>query len=201
MPLLTQLLLIIAVFLAFFPFVIVVGLVVRMLRKGESPREAFQALVKAYRETRSEFESRKNPTSVVRGRRFSKSSSLFSPAECKFHKALCAAVPDLAIFAKVRVADVVHAKERYSGDFLRISQKHFDWLICHPESFEPLIAIELDDSSHRTNQRQVANDTTKNSVALDADLSLLRFAWQQEYDAEKLRETIVNEVNAITDRS
>ena len=178
-----------------------VVIVIRMVKKGESLSEALRALKEEYREMRARRVAHQNLRPGAKGGRFSKSKSLFSPAEREFHKALIAALPDVAIFAKVRVADVVHAKERFNGDFLRISQKHFDWLICHPESFEPLIAVELDDSSHRTNQRQITNDATKNDIALDADLKLLRFAWQSQYDPEKLRETIVNEINAIADRS
>ena len=177
-----------------------VGVLRRMVKQRQSFMEVIRSLPQFFREAKSEIEARRTRGPSPLRRRYSKSKSLLSPAELEFHKTLCAAVPEAAIFPKVRVADAVNATERFSGDFLRISQKHFDWLICHPDSFEPLIAIELDDASHQRNQRQIKNDETKNGIALDAGLSLLRFPWQSKYDVEKIRETIIAELNAVSDR-
>jgi len=123
--------------------------------------------------------------------------SLLSKAEVAFHKVLLDAVPEAPIFPKVRVADVMDADERYSGDFLRISQKHFDWVLCHPISFEPLIAIELDDSSHQWSHKQRKNDQVKDEVAQEAGIQLLRFPWQPHYDAAQIREKIATELDRI----
>ena len=116
--------------------------------------------------------------------------SLLSRAEIAFHKVLLEAVPEAPIFPKVRVADVMDAAERYSGDFLRISQKHFDWVLCNPVSFEPLIAIELDDSSHQWSDKQRKNDQVKDDAAREAGIVLPRFPWQREYDVVQIRERI-----------
>ncbi len=125
--------------------------------------------------------------------------SVLSKAEIAFHKVLLEAVPEAPIFPKVRVADVMDAAERYSGDFLRISQKHFDWVLCHPVSFEPLIAIELDDSSHRWSHQQRKNDQVKNEAAREAGIALLRFTWQRGYDVAKIRERIADVLDKIAD--
>jgi hypothetical protein len=77
------------------------------------------------------------PKPVARPRYVTRKSVL-TKAEIAFHKVLLEAVPEAPVFPKVRVADVMDAAERFSGDFLRISQKHFDWVLCHPVSFEPL---------------------------------------------------------------
>jgi hypothetical protein len=125
--------------------------------------------------------------------------SVLSKAEIAFHKVLLEAVPEAPIFPKVRVADVMDAAERWSGDFLRISQKHFDWVLCHPVSFEPLIAIELDDSSHQWSQKQRKNDQVKDDAAHEAGIVLLRFPWQREYDAVKIRDRIGDVLDKIAD--
>lgn len=119
-----------------------------------------------------------------------------SSSEQKFFAVLETAIPEAPIFPKMRVADVIEANERWSGDFLRISQKHFDWVLCHPESFEPLLAIELDDSSHRL-RKNAASDVTKDSVAADAGLPLMRFQWQNEYDVAAIRERLTSVINAL----
>jgi len=125
--------------------------------------------------------------------------SLLSKAEVTFHKVLLEAVPEAPIFPKVRVADVMDAAERWSGDFLRISQKHFDWVLCHPISFEPLIAIELDDSSHQWSGKQRKNDQVKDNAAREAGIVLLRFPWQRDYDVAQTRERIAAVLDKIAD--
>lgn len=130
--------------------------------------------------------------------RYRKRQSLLSHAEAQFFRVLRSAVPEAPIFPKVRVADVLEAKKAYSGDFLRISQKHFDWVLCHPVSFEPLVAIELDDSSHRTSRKQMQNDRVKNECAQEAGMHLLRFRWQQYYNENEVRDRISKVVNQIT---
>ena len=125
--------------------------------------------------------------------------SVLTKAEITFHKVLLEAIPEAPIFPKVRVADVMDAAERYSGDFLRISQKHFDWVLCHPVSFEPLVAIELDDSSHQWSGKQRKNDQVKDDAAREAGIALLRFPWQRDYNMIEIRDRITVTVNQIAD--
>lgn len=125
--------------------------------------------------------------------------SLLSQAEIAFHKVLLEAVPEAPIFPKVRVADVMDAAERWNGDFNQISQKHFDWVLCHPVSFEPLIAIELDDSSHQWSEKQRKNDQVKDNAAHEAGIALLRFPWQRNYDVADIRNRIGDVLDGIAD--
>lgn len=132
--------------------------------------------------------------------RYATRKSLLSQAEIAFHQVLLEAVPEAPVFPKVRVADVMDAAERFSGDFLRISQKHFDWVLCHPVSFEPLIAIELDDSSHQWSDKQRKNDQVKDDAAREAGIALLRFPWQRQYDATQIRDRIGEVLDRIADQ-
>lgn len=139
------------------------------------------------------------PSSIPARPRYATRKSLLSQAEIAFHKVLLEAVPEAPIFPKVRVADVMDAAERFSGDFLRISQKHFDWVLCHPVSFEPLIAIELDDSSHQWSDKQRKNDQVKDDAAREAGIALLRFPWQSQYEAAQIRNRIGEVLDKIAD--
>ncbi len=160
------------------------------------------------RQTQTEVDSLQKPSDVPvtppplpapKKPRYVTRKSLLSKAEIAFHQVLLEAVPEAPIFPKVRVADVMEAAERYSGDFLRISQKHFDWVLCNPASFEPLIAIELDDSSHQWSHKQRKNDQVKDDAAREADIALLRFPWQREYDVAQIRERIAVVLDQIAD--
>jgi very-short-patch-repair endonuclease len=137
---------------------------------------------------------------LTRPRRFTAKNSLLTPAEKDFHRVLMRAVPEAPIFPKVRVADVIDAAERYSGDFLRISQKHFDWVLCDPNSYEPLAIIELDDSSHHWSQKQRKNDETKNEAAQEANIPLLRFKCCRSYNEENIRTRIAEIINRLADQ-
>jgi hypothetical protein len=75
-----------------------------------------------------ESETISPPLASPAKRRYVTRKSVLTNAEIVFHKVLLEAVPEAPIFPKVRVADVMEAAERYSGDFLRNSQKHID---CH----------------------------------------------------------------------
>lgn len=144
--------------------------------------------------------SRKNPDPLQpRPKRYTVAKSLITEGEQTFYSVLRRALPEAAIHPKVRVSDVIKHTTGNLSDFRRISQFHFDWVICHPTSCEPLLAIELDDSSHRraNNKR---NDDTKNQVAEEADFTVLRFPWARSYNEDAIRERIGTVINQIADK-
>ena len=58
---------------------------------------------------------------------------------------------DCVVLAKVRLADLIEANERHpqwQANFNRIRSKHVDFVLCD-NWLRPLLAIELDDSSHK----------------------------------------------------
>ena len=76
------------------------------------------------------------------------------------------------IMAKPRLADFIQHHDGIGG-FNTISQKHVDFLICRHEDCLPMIAIELDDPSHRAKDRQ-KRDQFVNAVFAQIGLPLLR---------------------------
>jgi hypothetical protein len=85
--------------------------------------------------------------------------SLLTPAEQLFYRNLDAAVAGrLQILCKVRLADLLQVaskdpKERHRL-FRKIAAKHVDFLLVEPGRLEPILAIELDDSSHNRSDRR-----------------------------------------------
>lgn len=91
---------------------------------------------------------------------YTKQEILFSPGERSFFGVLTQAIGDKAkIFGKVRVADVITPKKgipraEWQKAFNKISGKHFDFILCDKDDLSIICAIELDDSSHQSKNRQ-----------------------------------------------
>jgi len=79
-------------------------------------------------------------------------SSLLTEREQKFFKILFPVVTkyNLMIAVKPRLADFIESNPPHN--YKKISHKHVDFLICD-KTMKPLMAIELDDSTHHTAER------------------------------------------------
>lgn len=111
-----------------------------------------------------------------------------SAAEAVFFRALLTAAPEEAvILAKVRISDLLYVVDQRSnfGSFNRISAKHVDFVILDKRSLEPRAAIELDDSSHRREDRR-SRDAFVEAAFEAAGLPLLRFPVSRSYDIGSL---------------
>lgn len=121
--------------------------------------------------------------------------AVLSPAEALFFEALLDALPEgCHLLSKVRLADFLdvtgEAGEERLGHFARIAQKHTDFLVIDAGTAQPLVAVELDDSSHQTNRRTVENDLFKNAAYHAAGLAILRFPVERSYDRRQLRRAL-----------
>jgi hypothetical protein len=96
------------------------------------------------------------------------------------------------IFCKVRLADIVCCPRGRADErrwFRKIGRYHVDFVICHPQTTEPLLVIELDDRRHRERVRK-ARDDFKDAVLRAASVPVYRIPAQQAYDVIELEETI-----------
>lgn len=120
---------------------------------------------------------------------------LFTPAERSFYGVLNQAVRDDAVvFGKVRVADVLSpskglGRSAWQRAFNRISAKHFDYVICSPDTLSVLSVIELDDKSHSQGQR-FERDRLINDACAAARLTLHRFNARATYNIQEIREAV-----------
>lgn len=120
-----------------------------------------------------------------------------SPAEFSFYKVLSSLVGSrLTIQSKVRLADIffVARPNENVAYFNKIAQKHLDFLVCDSVTMKPLFGVELDDSSHKRNDRQERDEFVE-SICKVAGLPLLRLPVQREYNSREIAAQIASFVS------
>ena len=111
-----------------------------------------------------------------------------SPAEFSFYKVISSlGGTRIIVQSKVRLADIffVSRPNENMTYFSRIAQKHLDFLVCDSVTMKPLLGIELDDSSHKRDDRQ-ERDNFVAKVFQVAGLPLLRLPVQREYNTREI---------------
>jgi len=101
------------------------------------------------------------------------------------------AAPPL-IMCKVRLADLLiipRGTDKRQSWQNRINSKHIDFILVHPDTLQPLLAIELDDASHNRSDRR-ERDEFIDSALSTAELPLLRIPAQRSYNSQQLAEQI-----------
>jgi very-short-patch-repair endonuclease len=88
------------------------------------------------------------------------------------------------IVCKPRLADFIQ-HETANGAFQKISQKHVDFLLCRAGDWMPMLAIEVDDASHRLAEQQ-KRDGFVNNLYPHIGLPLLRVGVREIDDLENL---------------
>ncbi|PTN12708.1 uncharacterized protein DUF2726 [Nitrosomonas aestuarii] len=127
--------------------------------------------------------------------------NLFTPAELSFYFVIKQAVSDsFDVFGKVRIADVISPdkemnRKKWQSAFNRISSKHFDYVICDPNTLTVVAVIELDDKSHNL-RKSVSRDLLINDVCKSANIKLIRFEAKSTYQIAFVREAINDVLNA-----
>ena len=72
----------------------------------------------------------------------------------------------------------------------RVSAKHIDFVLINPKTTEIILAIELDDSTHRTNRDRIERDKFVNKAFEVAGVPLLRIDTSRSYNIERLKEKL-----------
>ena len=120
---------------------------------------------------------------------------LLTKAERSFYGVLESIVPDdLVIMSKVRIADVLVAcKTLHTNDkrrlFVKISSKHFDFVLCKKTDLSFVAAIELDDSSHQRKDR-IERDKFVDMACASAGFPLYHCKAKYAYQPEELRRIV-----------
>jgi hypothetical protein len=126
---------------------------------------------------------------------YQRKGDLFSAAELRFLAALDQAIaPGHRVFGKVRVADLVAIRSGLNPKtrqiaLNRLSQKHFDFVICSGRALAPVCAIELNDSSHSSNSAKRRDDLIA-AVCGQVGLPLLVVKAAGSYSPDALRQQI-----------
>lgn len=121
---------------------------------------------------------------------YEKNPKFLSTAEKSFYKVLYQVIgKKYLIFAKVRLADIIRVKagtKDYCGANNKIQSKHIDFIVINPQSLEPVIAVELDDSSHNSD-RAKEKDIFKDDIFDACGVRIVRFKAQKAYTVEEIR--------------
>lgn len=116
---------------------------------------------------------------------------LFTKAELNFYRYLVNAVAGRAIvFGKVRIADVIQPKQSIKGSkrtevLAKIAQKHFDFVLVHPDTMEVIAAIELNDSSHKQKERSERDKLVREAMK-SSNIPLIEVPAGKSYDLKNL---------------
>ncbi len=113
--------------------------------------------------------------------------NFLSPAELSFYHVLVSVLQGkLVVLAKVRLVDIFYVtqKQQNFSYFNRISQRHVDFLLCRPKTMVPVLAIELDDASHKRPDRQ-KRDAFVDAVFAAVGLPLWHVPARRAYDAQE----------------
>ncbi len=127
---------------------------------------------------------------------------LLSIAERNFYEVLnkISEENNFLLFAKVRLEDLLWLPSGLSWSERlsfrgRIKSRHIDFVICDRENIRPLLAVELDDSSHEREDRK-ERDENIDHILHDAGLPILHIPVQQFYNLEEILNQIRNKISA-----
>jgi len=118
--------------------------------------------------------------------------NFLTPAELSYYGVLRSVIgPRAAICTKVRLADILFVARPHENRafFNRIAQRHVDFLLCESSTMQPVLAIELDDSSHARPDR-VDSDEFLDTALEAASLPLLRVIPQRAYSQQEVIATL-----------
>lgn len=124
-----------------------------------------------------------------------KASILTRNEEKLYHSLLSALRSDYQVMAKVRLWDILWLTNEppdRKQHLSRLSCRHVDFLICEPLTLKPLLAIELDDYSHRSPYAQ-ESDRYKDELFAAARLPLLRLP-HSNFPPRQLRNKVETEL-------
>lgn len=120
---------------------------------------------------------------------------IFSPAERSFFSVLSQALGENAVvLGKVRIADVMKPRKGLSRSewqkaFNQISAKHFDYVVCTPDTLSVIAVVELDDKSHAQKKR-IERDQFVANACSSAGITLHQVKAKTAYSLVELRELI-----------
>jgi very-short-patch-repair endonuclease len=124
-----------------------------------------------------------------------KATPLLSENEKAWFNAIREALPHAHVFAQVALNQLVKAEgPKWRSAKNKIDPRSIDFVVLNPE-LAVLLAIEIDDRSHKLEKRQ-ADDAKKNKALADAEITLLRFPATPVLATETVKARIVETLAA-----
>lgn len=125
-------------------------------------------------------------------------------AERSFYGVLSLALKDdgFCIFSKVRLADLLYLPNNTinrQAYWNKIQSKHIDFVVCDKKLVKPLLAIELDDSSHSYSER-VERDIFVNQALQEAGLNIVRVKAANTYIVNDIEQLIAQYLQPLAEK-
>jgi len=122
---------------------------------------------------------------------------LMSRAEHEFFDILVSIVGNqYYVFPQIHLSTILDNKvvgQNWRGAFRHIDEKSVDFVICDKAYIKPLLAIELDDSTHDQENRR-KRDIEVERILSNANLTLLRFGNNGHFDREEIKRTVLEKL-------
>ncbi len=126
---------------------------------------------------------------------FVKRNDFLSIAERNFFSVLFKAMGEqYYIFTQVGLSRLIRDENNKQANFNRIRAKSIDFVLCDKTNVSPVLAIELNDSSHGYDSRR-ERDEFLAEVLQQAGLPFLQIRVQGAYNLEELRMEIGKKLN------
>lgn len=114
--------------------------------------------------------------------------AFLSKNELNFYKALIqtTAAKDYLILIKVNLADIIHpikGSKNRQASLNKIDKKHIDFVLCSKTNLQPVLAIELDDSSHDRQDRKDRDEFVDQALE-SAGLKILHIRNANQLESE-----------------
>ncbi len=96
------------------------------------------------------------------------------------------------VFPQVHLSTILSEKvkgQNWKAALRHINQKSVDFVICDKANLKPLLAIELDDSSHNLEERRF-RDIEVERIFEEAKLPLVRFENRESHNKEIIKQRI-----------
>ena len=124
---------------------------------------------------------------------YKKKQSLMTEAERNLFGVLTSTFQDsYLVFPQVNLDKFIYIEggsEKYQSFYHRINQYSVDFLFCSKQSTAPVLAIELDDSSHAFPRRRERDEKVERFCA-DAGIPLLRIKNQRSYTPADIKSQV-----------
>lgn len=135
--------------------------------------------------------------------KYIKKECVMTQNELNFYETLCKAVDGCKIIPQAHLSMFLNHEikgQNWIGAFSKINGKSVDFLICS-NNMKPIMAIELDDSTHNSPNRQ-KRDMFVDSIINNADIALLRFEvgkWNDKIIKQKVAQVFQTHASVNTD--
>ena len=164
--------------------ILLIGIVALTLIKGKGKNN-----------TKSTNDEQNTKQDILENETYHK-KEIFSKAELNFYK-VCKLIADeneLSIFPKMTLKEFLYVQDEQGRKnpykyFSKIDKKHIDFTLYDPKTNEIILCIELDDSSHKKEDR-IKRDKYVDEVMKMAGIRLVRIPAKQSYNVNEIKDAI-----------